>query len=466
MSEFLGFSFNSQVLRWLNLPDMFFSVSEDVDIDLRDYVKPDRFNGTITRKVGTDQLPPDLSIVSGRYLRGEVTEEVNRTIQFVATEDGVSVDSPEFDITVEDMAYSEWTNPTISNLVSGETLDQFKGHIFTSGDGVLFFAEFRVRKTSDWTTIDPRLTLPVATTSPSRMMGGGQGYGGSETKFDLTKSDELIWVLDNTDKRIYVIDLDGNSVSSRDIVLIDSVFTGVGSLVGCVYIDGCLYVYIAGTAYCLDATTGERISANDISGLDFSAGFTYDGTDLINYRLVTDAAHQIRAYNLSTGNEVTSKRVNSPVDMDHAIGAIAYGNGYYWIADTTDDEIVCVDPSNGNEVAANTFSTSTSIAIAGMFYRNGFLYAAELRSGSETIGRYNASTGARESVATLPSFIDAPQGMALSPDKAIAVNFEGNDYTTAIAQCSLQGNLIQVNIEKMQRNNGDTFISISGSYEK
>lgn len=114
MSEFLRFSFNSQVLRWLNLPDMSFFVSENVDIDLRDYVKPDRFDGTITRKVGTDQLPPDLSIISGRYLRGEVTEEATRTLQFVATENGVSVDSPTFEMAVAELVAPVLTS--ISNI--------------------------------------------------------------------------------------------------------------------------------------------------------------------------------------------------------------------------------------------------------------------------------------------------------------------------------------------------------------
>ena len=50
---------------------------------------------------------------------------------------------------------------------------------------------------------------------------------------------------------------------------------------------------------------------------------------------------------------------------------------------------------------------------------------------------------------------------------AQSVNFEGVDYTTAIAQCELvASSLIQVNIEKLQRNDGDAFISISGSYKK
>ena len=84
---------------WTAIPDWTFQVGDSVDIDLYNYLNV--ITATITRKVGTDQLPPDLSIVNNRYLRGEVTEASNRDITLVATRYSVSVDSPEFNITVE-----------------------------------------------------------------------------------------------------------------------------------------------------------------------------------------------------------------------------------------------------------------------------------------------------------------------------------------------------------------------------
>ena len=94
---------------WSTIPELAFSIGEDVDIDLRQYLNTD-FDGTITRKTGTDQLPPDLMIVDDRFLRGEVTEFfMTRTVQFVATVGSVSVDSGEVTMILEG-GQAIWTN--------------------------------------------------------------------------------------------------------------------------------------------------------------------------------------------------------------------------------------------------------------------------------------------------------------------------------------------------------------------
>ena len=46
-----------------------------------------------------------------------------------------------------------------------------------------------------------------------------------------------------------------------------------------------------------------------------------------------------------------------------------------------------------------------------------------------------------------------------------SVDFSGDDYTSAIAQCVLSSSRIEVQVEKLQRNDGDAFVNISGSYE-
>ena len=94
---------------WEAIPELAFSIGEDIDIDLRQYLNTD-FDGTITRKTGTDQLPPDLMIVDDRYLRGEVTEFfMTRTVRFVATVGSVSVDSGEVTMILEG-GQAIWTN--------------------------------------------------------------------------------------------------------------------------------------------------------------------------------------------------------------------------------------------------------------------------------------------------------------------------------------------------------------------
>ena len=88
---FTGTVFNTPT--WSAIPQQAFVVGQQIDLDLYAYLN-DGFDGIIIRKPGTDALPPDLSIVDRRYLRGSITESFDvRTIQFTATREGVSVDS-------------------------------------------------------------------------------------------------------------------------------------------------------------------------------------------------------------------------------------------------------------------------------------------------------------------------------------------------------------------------------------
>ena len=47
-----------------------------------------------------------------------------------------------------------------------------------------------------------------------------------------------------------------------------------------------------------------------------------------------------------------------------------------------------------------------------------------------------------------------------------AVDFSGDTYTTAIANIIEASNLIELEIEKLQRNDSPVFINFSGSYKK
>lgn len=94
------------------IPTLNYNVGDMVDFDLYTLLDTD-FNGTIARKSGTDQLPPDLSIVNGRYLQGEITEVVDRTFRLIATRHGVQVESPDFQIIT--MAVVPQYNPLWTN---------------------------------------------------------------------------------------------------------------------------------------------------------------------------------------------------------------------------------------------------------------------------------------------------------------------------------------------------------------
>ena len=108
-------------------------------------------------------------------------------------------------------AFQEWDSPEITNLNANEVLDMFVGNVFNFPNAVKFDAQFRIRKTdgSDWGLVNPRLSLPVATGNPARMIGSGQGYGGSSEKsiepfdtievgdIDLDIVSESIWYSTN-----------------------------------------------------------------------------------------------------------------------------------------------------------------------------------------------------------------------------------------------------------------------------
>lgn len=94
---------------WSAIPAQMFVLNQSVDIDLFDYL--DVTAGVvITRKAGTDQFPPDLMIVDGRYLRGTVSESfMERTIQLTATRGSAIIDSSSFSVTFTTSETPLWT---------------------------------------------------------------------------------------------------------------------------------------------------------------------------------------------------------------------------------------------------------------------------------------------------------------------------------------------------------------------
>ena len=448
------------VLEWSVIPDFDYSVGDDVDIDLWQYL-PSQFDGTVTRKIGTDQLPPDLSIVESRYLRGEVTEVSNRDITLVATQGGVSVDSPEFNIVVEDMAYHEW-DATITNLETGETLDQFVGHAFESGNGVLFFAKFRVQNTAEWTTVNPRLSLPVAAVgSPEKLVGGGQGYGGSEQKevksfggsatnlgsitSDIAGSYSILTDITIHNNQYYVsFSVEGNYISLGTFNLSTRVFSEYGDY---------------------------RDSTFDITR--FTSIISSGGVLYVWAQRNSPNSHESRLMSVDSTSELTDISTNySSVDISSMVevGGVVYGIG-------DNNTLYSVNLSTG---ALTSIGTISDTNIHSLVEIDGVLYGADASSPYE-LYRIRTDTATIEEIYR---FAVAPDAMFYENEKLYffdgltfystemdtpplsGLDFEGEDYTTAIAQCVLESSLIEVQIEKLQRGDGDVFINISGSYEK
>ena len=80
---------------------------------------------------------------------------------------------------------AEWDDPTVTNLGTGMAVDMFVGDATEAGGLVKFNAKFQIgyaEENTNWVTASPRLSLPIASGNPSRMVGTGTGYGGSVYK--------------------------------------------------------------------------------------------------------------------------------------------------------------------------------------------------------------------------------------------------------------------------------------------
>ena len=447
---------------WDSIADFTVMVGETIDIDLYQYLD-DSFDGTITRKVSVNQFPPNLSIVEGRYLQGDVTKATeHRTLQLTATREGVSVDSPTFGITVEsDMVsvpYHEWDTPTITNIEISEDIDMFVGNALESGDGVFFFAKFRARRTDnqDWTLMNPRFSLPVATASPSRITGGGEGYGGSEKKFQET----LMALLDALGA------ITGSTLISYDAAAVH---------------DGVIYIGGRDKVFSFDAGTRVLTEILDMSDDDNVKALVSHSGNLYATTKRPIGFERLYRINNPSGSATTTligtiQHLNSYIEV-YALAD--FNSTVYMLAKLTPAgstvRLYTLDVSNADETfigftgssAEHTtlvvFNEKLYTVVGGIFYEvdtsSGSLSDKGEIGGSIDTAFYHNDTLYGIDGTTLYEF-------DLYNPPLFSADFKGDTYTTAIAKVVENESLLEVQIEKLQQNDSPVFLNIAGSYKK
>ena len=342
--------------------------------------------------------------------------------------------------------YHEWT-PTITNLKSGETVDMITGNAFEIGGGVQFTAQFRAQNTGIWTIMKPRLSLPVAAASPSRVVGGGQGYGGSENKF-ITQ--------------LFADD----PVSEGDI-------SGATNIRSATVHDGTIYIgRTSGRINTLNLSTRVATLYGDFGGQFWEAMKSHDG-NLYTYDTTQNQRMLHRIESASTATPIGN-------DTGIVIVGMASLDGTLWGWSAT-DRLYSINTTTGaltqvGSTAPSATNIQSLVRIDNKLYGSNNaspyeLYEINTATAALTeVERFTIGIGSMFVVDGVLYGIEA-NGVALysfnlNIPPILSVDFEGDDYTSAIAQCEEQSNLIQVNVEKLQRNDSDAFISISGSYKK
>lgn len=441
------FIFQGKVLNdpeWSSAPNLVFGLGEVVDVDLRLYLNDD-FTGTITHDASTDDLPAGLEIVDMRYLRGTVTavdSNIYRRVKFIASNGLVSVTSGEF--LMATIGYHTWMSPAVTNLENDESIDQFVGRAFQIGDGIKFDAKFQLQKTgSVWTVLKPRLSLPVATSSPSNVIGQGIGYGGSEHKFFET--------------------LFGSNVVNEGNI------TGAATIAAATIHNGTVYIgRNGGLILTLNPTTRVATEYVDTGNHVWDALASHNGT-LYGWNSSTNQ----RLYSIaSSGATAIGNDQNIGIFGMASVGGVLYGSGGTGLR--------TINTSDSTTTNVGNYSPGANVHT--LFSIGSKLYGTDSSSPYE-IWEINTATAA----VTKVSNVSQPMGgsfvlndklytilnnsttlysLELNVPPLTSVDFSGPDYTSALATCELQSNLIQVNVEKLQRDSGTVLVNISGSYEK
>ena len=372
---------------------------------------------------------------------------------------------------------TEWDDPTVTNLETDMTVDMFVGNATEAGDFVNFDARFRIGypgNTANWVTASPRLSLPIPSSNPSRIIGTGAGYGGSGAKLFQTFSENVRYEGDIT--------FGGRTQYAPGRGLYSSIFSTAKDDDGVIYIAGYSYIYTLNVET-RDATiyAADRNRFYSIPGLAW-----HDGT-----------LYALRNNALYTVTPTGSTRVGKIFNSDQYNNVLVYGlesfDGTLYV--TGHDNLNLnhffgtVDTTTGlatNGMAGSGIDTSLRF-IRSLFSYDGSLYGVNGYGSTADEGGWtlcvftDLATGAVRELYELPHrfdasfvsgdrvyFIDYPKlySVDFSFGPIASVDFRGDTYTSAIGQVGQEGNLIQVDIEKMQSDTYPVSLSMSGSYRK
>ena len=370
----------------------------------------------------------------------------------------------------------EWKNPTVTNLEEDMAVDMFVGNATETEGIVRFDAEFRLGYTDNdvsWGTASPRLTLPIESSNPSRVVGTGAGYGGSECKYFHSFSEDVV-AEDN-------ITFGGRtSATDRGSNIANNIYAGTTDDDGTVYIGGFNHIYTLNLDT-LDATIyAENVALPNYLthspgtiGWEVNALAWHDDTLYATWGLdfytVSPGVSQYRAYPIS-GLDFSSSE---------AFGLHSFDGTLYYVATK---EFGTIDTTTNTANLITTLDLTNrgyTQGINTLFSYDGILYGVN----RDVLYEFtDITTGAVRIIHELPLdfhgsfvsdgrvyFLNTPwnlHSIDLTSRLISSVDFRGETYTTAIGQIAKNGSLIQVNIDKMQCNTSPVLLSISGSYKK
>ena len=370
---------------------------------------------------------------------------------------------------------AEWDDPTVTNLGTGMAVDMFVGDATEAGGLVKFNAKFQIgyaEENTNWVTASPRLSLPIASGNPSRMVGTGTGYGGSVYKTFRSFSETVLesgLITDNGGTLRHI-----TSATTDD--------------------DGTIYLGALSNVYTLNLGTrqatlyAENVGSTAVkwplTGLAWHDDTLYasGGPGTEYFYSVTDSSH----------TEIGQTFTDLDLHGDHRVlGLESHDGVLYFTADSAVPEdrlplfgTIDVSTGVGTDVLQNSgVPIGEEGYMATLFSYNGDLYTVLRNSYPQLIMKFIfLSLGAAQPIYELrhnfsSSFIVGDQIYFISDASGLfstdfstppisSIDFRGETYTTAIGQVEQEGNLIQVNIEKMQCNTSPVLLSISGSYKK
>ena len=348
--------------------------------------------------------------------------------------------------------FHEWDSPNITNA-DDFTLDQFIGNAIEVGNGVKFEGQFRFTKDDGelWTIANPRLELPVPAT-PTRMTGGGQGYGGSEQKFFDTQGMEHI-------------DIGAMGATIQDMTVL----------------DGTLYALDTGDDIrTVNRTTGATTEVNNSLSVGTPYSMTAHDGDL--WVAGSQGLFQVDGDNIATDTGTEIGDLSFSGFADESLLSFN-GNLYYW--ETSDDHWYQINEVTGattqvgqsgmgigiTSVYSTTVKDGKVFMVAGIGTTYEIYCFTDIEGTAEQFGDFTVDQN--DSLA----WHDGDQRMYFEDQNNLeyidlydppimSVDFSGDDYTTAIANIIEASNLIELEIEKLQRNDSPVFINFSGSYKK
>ena len=447
------FAFRVLPFEWQEIPEQCVLRGIPFSLDLNDYL-PMGSGATITLKSGTT-LPPGLNLSNG-VVSGTLTAvlaDIYARPVFIATL-GRSIEQ---EVTMATFESGVWT-PTVSNLGSGESVDDFQGTYQQIGEIVSYEGQFRLSKTSDWDMIDLQLTPPTGT-SIANVSGKADGQAGVGVK---------------------LLEQQRRVSSYQPVAEGTHIFTSGRNLEGLAFVNDVAYVLVRGSSshylhemdFSVQPSTRTQVGVTNLGLASTSQAWRLgsDGTNL--WVFAND--RRLTRVNPSTGatTQIGSIDGESYSDVAYFQGEMygAFSSTIYRInlTDGTRESIVTVGSMQslaggveigGEEVLVGVDNQDRLVQIDLML---GVLISVSL---GDTFWNFPSAVLDND----VYSFQGATGGQfrrAVAVDFKPELEFGDDDYTTGKGYCDEVSNRIRVNFSKVTEDGNDSLVHVQGSYRK